>query len=378
MPNKTKVYFENLNTLRFIAAFLVIIHHIEYRKFLFNVTPNLWVDNKPIRLIGSLGVVLFFVLSGFLITYLLFVEKKVTKTIDIKKFYIRRILRIWPLYFFLIIVAAFILPYIGYFEIPGFESEMVSENFVFKLILYAFFLPNLALTLLGGIPYATMAWSVGAEEQFYLIWPVLNKYIRNKWKLMFSVISIYLIIKLVLKFIRANPFFNEVDKFWEAAPIDCMAIGGLFALILFEEKKHTQYIRKLLFTKVTQYSVLFVVFVCIGFGVFIPFFQKEFYSILFGILIINFAANDNRIFSMENKITNFLGRISYGLYMFHLIAITIAIKSSQYFNFSNFIIYPVTFILSILFASISYYYFELKFINKKKKYSPILSGDNAK
>ena len=58
-----------------------------------------------ISILGRLGVVLFFVLSGFLISYLLFVEKKVTKTISVKKFYIRRILRIWPLYFLIILLA---------------------------------------------------------------------------------------------------------------------------------------------------------------------------------------------------------------------------------------------------------------------------------
>jgi len=81
---------------------------------------------------------------------------------------------------------------------------------------------------------------------------------------------------------------------------------------------------------------------------------------------------------MENSVTNFLGRISFGLYMYHLIAITIAIKISENFNYSNYIIYPISIVITILFASISYYYFEVKFINKKKKYSPVLSGDNVK
>lgn len=378
MISNTKIYFENLNAIRFIAALLVILHHIENHKFLFNIKPNLWFGYNTVRLIGSLGVVLFFVLSGFLITYLLFVEKKVTDTINIKKFYIRRILRIWPLYFFLIIISAFILPEIDFFTIPGFDKEMVSENFLYKIILYVVFLPNLALTLLGGIPYATQAWSVGAEEQFYLIWPLLNKYVKNKWLLMFGVIVSYLAVKLVVKLNRVNPLFKEFDKFWDSVSIDCMAIGGIFALILFENNKVTYFLRTLLFSKKVQYVVLTSVLFFIAIGLFIPFFQNEFYSVLFGIIIINFAANKNRIFSMENVVTNFLGKISYGLYMYHLIAITIAIKISQYFNYSNYIIYPVTIVMAILLASISYYGFELKFINKKKKYSPILSGDNAR
>lgn len=376
MPTNTKVYFENLNAIRFIAALLVIMHHIEQQKFFFNL-PNMW-HNGVVRIIGSLGVVLFFVLSGFLITYLLFVEQKVTNTINIKKFYIRRALRIWPLYFFLITAAFFVLPHIPFLTIPGFDKDVVSQNFVVKIILYVVFLPNMALSLFGGIPYATQTWSIGAEEQFYLVWPVLNKYIKNKWLIMFTVIGFYILIKLIIKLLRHHFSLGVLEKFWDSVPIDCMAIGGVFALILFENSKRVLYIRQLLFSKITQYSVLGAVLLFIVLGLFIPFFQYEFYAILFGILIINFAANKDRIFSMENRLTNFLGKISYGLYMYHLIAITLAIKLSQYLGFSNYIIYPVAFIGAITLASASYYLFEVKFINWKKKFSPIISGESAK
>ena len=79
---KKSVYFENLNGLRFIAAFLVIIHHIEQLKSIMKL-PNYW-DNPMIKIFGGAGVILFFALSGFLITYLLYVEKEVTLTIDLK------------------------------------------------------------------------------------------------------------------------------------------------------------------------------------------------------------------------------------------------------------------------------------------------------
>src|SRR5690348_17102619 len=75
-----KVYFENLNAIRFIAAFMVIIHHVEQFKYILGVPGE---GSKVIGMLGKLGVVLFFVLSGFLISYLLFKEKEVTKTISI-------------------------------------------------------------------------------------------------------------------------------------------------------------------------------------------------------------------------------------------------------------------------------------------------------
>lgn len=99
MNNKV-VYLPGLNTIRFIAAFTVIINHIELFKRNFNQSN--FLNIAAIFSMGRLGVVLFFVLSGFLITYLLLLEKDKFKTIDIKRFYIRRALRIWPLYYLLL------------------------------------------------------------------------------------------------------------------------------------------------------------------------------------------------------------------------------------------------------------------------------------
>ncbi len=94
-----KVYFKNLDGLRFIAALLVLIHHAEFFKqdAVEGVSAVYYEYTKHF---GLLGVNLFFVLSGFLISYLLMEEQRRTNTINIKNFYIRRILRIWPLYFF--------------------------------------------------------------------------------------------------------------------------------------------------------------------------------------------------------------------------------------------------------------------------------------
>jgi peptidoglycan/LPS O-acetylase OafA/YrhL len=85
--DKQRVYFPNLNGLRFIAAFLVIIHHIEQFKAIFKL-DNYWETVPFIEVIGFLGVVLFFVLSGFLITYLLLAEESSFKAISIRRFYI--------------------------------------------------------------------------------------------------------------------------------------------------------------------------------------------------------------------------------------------------------------------------------------------------
>lgn len=376
MIKGNKVYFENLNAIRFIAAFLVIICHIEELKEFFNIERV--IDISYNRLIGRVGVLLFFVLSGFLITYLLFKEKELTKTISIRKFYIRRILRIWPLYFLIVIFTFFVVPFVSFLIVDGYDKNLLWSHLSNKLILYVAFLPNLVCAIYGKIPYVAITWSIGAEEQFYLIWPWLNKWIKNKWIIIFSVIVGYLLVKRY-SFYLPHSILQVFKNFWAMTLIDCMAIGGAFATLLYLDNRIVNKIRNLLYYKITQWSALFVAIylVYIDYGM-KNYFYCEIYSVLFGVLILNFASNENRIFSMENKVMNYLGKISYGLYVYHYILIITVFRICQYFNINyNFIYYFLSILLTILVASLSYKFFEKRFIDKKVAYSDVISGENA-
>jgi peptidoglycan/LPS O-acetylase OafA/YrhL len=373
-----KVYFENLNAIRFIAAFLVIIHHTEQFKSLLKL-PNHW-SNPVIEILGPLGVVLFFVLSGFLISYLLFTEKDVTGTISIKDFYIRRVLRIWPLYFLIVLAAFFVFPFVPFFTLPDFPRSVVWDGLFTKLTLYVLFLPNVALHALGTIPYASQAWSIGAEEQFYLIWPGLNKWVKNKWLLMSGVIVGYLLIRSMIGHASVgNENWELVDRIWNSTPIDCMAIGGMYAIILYENSRLITVLREFIFSKAIQWAVLSATILLILRATAFPHLHSEIYATLFGLLICNFAANPRRIFSMEYAWTGFLGKISYGLYMFHPIVIVLSIRLLQKAeNLQDSLLYPMVFALVILLATVSFNFFEKRFITLKAKYAKILSGNEAK
>ena len=371
---KQKIYFPNLNGLRFIAAFLVIIHHIEQIKSISNVS-SYWGTIPFIGIIGKLGVILFFVLSGFLITYLLLAEEKSFKKISIKKFYMRRIIRIWPLYFLIIILAFFILPNIELFTLPGYSKEVVYSNLIWKLLLYVIFFPNLVLTLLGIVPYASHTWSIGTEEQFYLVWPVILKYVkRHRILLMVVIIISYLAVKFLLltSFVDYIPYSYVIKSFWNSFPIDCMAIGGLYSILLFQKSRYLKYILR---NDLFYFSICLVTLFMI-IGVNIPYIHYEFYSVFFGLIIINFAVNDKMKISLENNILNYLGNISYGLYMYHPIGIVLALSIGLSFDIqTNWFIYPLSFIFTILIAGLSYKYFESFFLKFKVQFSKIQSGN---
>lgn len=373
--DKQKVYFPNLNGLRFIAAFLVIIHHIEQIKSISNI-DNFW-GNPFVGVIGKLGVVLFFVLSGFLITYLLLTEEYSFQKISIRKFYMRRILRIWPLYFYIIILAFLVLPNINLFVLPNFGKDVIYSNLFLKLFLYAIFFPNLVLSLLGIVPYASHTWSIGTEEQYYLVWPVILKYFKkHRIGLMLFIIAFYLVFRFFLKTHYSDfiPHKKILVAFWNTFSIDCMAIGGLFAILLFQKNKLLAIIHNNIFFYLT---IIFTILLMLK-GVYFPYFDYEFYSVLFGIIILNFATNNTIKISLENKAFNYLGNISYGLYMYHPIGIVFALYICKTMNIlTNWLIYPFSIALTIILAGLSYKYFESFFLKFKDKFSNVISGNKT-
>ena len=377
--NNSKVYFPNLNGLRFIAAFIVLVNHLHQSLYSIGYYG---AKSLPIIFPGELGVRLFFVLSGFLITYLLLTEENNTGTISIKDFYIRRILRIWPLYYALVLLAFFVLPNISLLYIP----ELTAGYSRFYFLLYLLFLPNILHYYGVVVPYLSQTWSVGVEEQFYLIWPILMKVFRKKIVLFFSVIIIYLGIKhigfrfrFIEHFIGWNSALGIIKVFWYSFKITAMAIGGIFAYILYKKSMILKYINNNI-----SFGIALILTFCIT--IFIPQMPLgiEVYSILFGIIIINMAANKKFSKALENKILNYLGKISYGIYMYHAIACVLCIRLFDYFGilrhqswFGMILLLIMTLLITVLIAGLSYRFMESKFISMKTKFSKIISGDNA-
>lgn len=361
-----KIYFSNLDGVRFIAAAMVVFHHIEQMKDEFKIV-NFW-DTAFIQGLGHLGVLLFFVLSGFLITYLLLDEKKIMGDISIKKFYIRRILRIWPLYFLIVFLGFFIYPTIAFLNY-GELTNLISKDFNIKLSLFVFLLPQLALFLFPPIPFVAQAWSIGVEEQFYLIWPLLVKKIKRVPFVLVLIIIFGIFFRI---YFRKQGYGGTLGYMLN---INGMAVGGLGAYIYFAEK---QKILDLLYKKKIQFLVYLLLIVMIIKGTWIPFINDEIYATIFVICVINLAGNKGSIISLKNKILKYLGKISFGLYMYHGIAIFLTLKIISKNNMPLWVIYPFVFVIAITIAGISYELFEKRFIILKKKYSNVLSGENAK
>lgn len=379
MESKEHIYFKGLNGLRFFAAFAVIITHIEMIKEQMYCT-NLYVSNKIVFEAGGLGVIFFFVLSGFLITYLLLKEKEQTNTINIKKFYLRRILRIWPLYFLIVILGFFVLPYFDFMQLPYF-IKFKSHLSMLNLFLFLIMLPNLAFAIFKPVPHIGQLWSIGVEEQFYLLWPWIVKHSKNILKTLALLILILIIIKIIVLFIFKsnpdNPDLLILKNCIAMLKIESMAIGGIGAWMVFKKK----YFQKLL-SNYFLFGAIALVFALIYFtpdklqdGCFLI------YSVLFLIIILNVSLNPNSVIKLENKVFVFLGNISYGLYMYHLIVVAAFIGLLKQTGFyidnsflSQIIVYTGVTGSTILVSWLSYRYFESWFLKLKHKFTVVRSG----
>ncbi|MBP6213381.1 MAG: acyltransferase, partial [Pyrinomonadaceae bacterium] len=218
---KKKVYFPNLDGWRF-AAFLGVFYHHSFQ------TQNTVILDDPIyRALkstttnGELGVDFFFVLSGFLIIYLLITEKHVTGKIDLRNFYIRRVLRIFPLYYLCVFFGFVVFPLLKSF-FGAVPDESASP------FLYSVFLGNLDIVRNAAMPDSGVLgilWSVAIEEQFYLVVPLVLLVVPTKYYP--SVFVLVIVFSLVMRGLNIDSYYYI--KFHTFSSIGNMAVGGLAA-----------------------------------------------------------------------------------------------------------------------------------------------------
>jgi peptidoglycan/LPS O-acetylase OafA/YrhL len=373
--NTPSIYFSGFDGVRAIAAFSVIIHHIEQNKQLYGYA-NGW--HWPIVYqMGRLGVALFFVLSGFLITYLLLTELDRTKTIDIPKFYVRRILRIWPLYFFIILLGFFVFPRVNLLSA---FPEIISNDGSFwqRAVICLLFLPNVAFAFFGNMAFCSHTWSIGVEEQFYLIWPWLIR-AKKTSKTLITIGLILAIITLVIAYFwqtapTFRPFFIEFIVHFR---ITAMAIGALGAYWVYKNQINFQ---SVFFSPVVQWLVVIVMTALLAVDFRVKGLNYEFYGLFFCYFIVNIAANPRCIFKLDYPVFHVFGKISYGLYVYHPVVVVACIEIVRHYIsptdgiVAQLCIYAGSLGLTIGIAWLSYHYFEQRFLTLKSKFTVVASG----
>lgn len=363
---KRKVYFENLDGLRFIAFLSVFLFHSFYTPFDFIKEDNFFSFFHFITRYGWLGVNFFFVLSGFLITYLLLVEEQSEGKINIFKFYMRRILRIWPLYYLIVFFCFVIYPILSdnFADTPDFSLPNIYL-FLFHLSNYSYIYNP------SDIPTLNILWTISIEEQFYLIWPLVLLVVKKRKRFVF--IALLILISIIFQWIYKDDFHYSHHHI--ITNMSDLAIGGLSALLIFNVNAFRLFIEKLSFNYIlTTYTFISIYFLSMVFNMVTNISLLTALSFSFIILEQNFSVNS--IFKISKvPFVSYLGTITYGLYCYHYLSLLLAIKVSNYLGmnksvfgvliFENLLGLSITIVVSI----ISYRIFEKPFLKLKSRFS---------
>lgn len=314
---------------------------------------------------GAFGVSLFFVLSAYLITELLLREKEMVGTLDVKSFYVRRILRIWPLYFFFLALAAAMQWFV-----PG---QHVGWR------------TGLAFTALAGNWYIVFVgfpssvifplWSVSIEEQFYLTWPLIVRRV-SQWGMVAFAMGL-LVIATVTRFYLGAHHLTE-SQVWcnTLVQFDPIAAGILIAVLL---KGAVPQLSKLARSTMIVVGVACLATAALYFGI-----KNDPLTTtrivlgypavaLGGVLLLLAVLRDG---AKPARALVYLGRISYGLYVFHVLGLLISdyVVPNQGANLARYGLRVfVGFTLTVTMAAISYRWLETPFLHLKQRFTYVVS-----
>lgn len=354
-------YFKQLDSVRAIAVLLVIISHWIPGSSLVNKLPN-----------GEIGVDIFFVLSGFLITRILFENRldaeagKSTNPGILKSFYIRRTLRIFPIYYITLFVLLFFREHIH-------SNLSVSYPYFLTYTSNIYFFKIQAWD--GPVSHF---WSLAVEEQFYLLWPWLILFIRRKYLL--PLIILFIFTGIAGQLLLSS---NRMGKILTFACFDAFGFGALLAwFITFRKEKAEHFFSWLKWGAVVSF-IVFAWGVYKGSWNLVP--LRTLVSVMSLWLIAFIVIRQQSAVLLKNPLLNnpvmiYLGKISYGLYLYHNLVTVLNLNTVDkylnpllpdfiYKNNWGYLYLLENIILLLLISWASYVLIEQRFLNLKKYFS---------
>lgn len=381
MLQDKKRYFENLDALRFISFFFIFFGHAldTDSEVLKQDDIYYWVKHY-IYIFGKTGFSFAFVLSSYINTWVILEEQKHSGNFRPLMYYMRRALRIWPLYFLTLAIGFILVPAVKMWLNEPFEETANPLYFIF-------FIGNFYLIEHGFTqsPIISVLWSVSVEEQFYIFWPFLLLIGRFRIKWLFPFLITVFVVSTFYLFGKSE---NGQFILWYHTLflLGDIAMGALFAFISFRETNR----EKSIFSWLENLSKNQIAFVYILFWICLIFYKPIFENnilpgavnlviekVVFALLLAffifeqNFCKNSWIKFG-KLKLFSFLGLISYGLFCFHEIGILIGGRVLKLLNLQDSVgwflfIKPATALIIIIPAAyLSYFYFEIKFLKLKK------------
>lgn len=360
-------YRPELDALRFFAFFAVFIAHgtdINERSGALHNHPSLMRAIIFLHHAGGFGLSLFFFLSSYLITTLLMLEQKRTGTVHLRNFYVRRMLRIWPLYL-LYMSAAFAL---GHFWAPAaFSGHALLAYFTLSANWYVIAAGTLT-------PAVMFLWSISVEEQFYLVWPTVVRSLGTRGIRNFC---LSLVVASLAGIYLLAATHSTVLNIWFSSITETLffAAGGLLAIHLGLRQQTKSWLRCA--AGILLCIACWMVSDATGnfndsAGTITPSHALATYVLIAvgtASLLWAFLHMPRQLIRPELV---YLGRISYGLYVFHGMSLLIGRHFiASHMHGGTWLV--ATFALTVCLAAASYEYLEKPFLKLKHRFEIVQS-----
>ena len=370
-----KVFFNNLDALRFIAFLFIFLGHAldTDSAVIANSDAYGWVKNY-VYIFGKTGFSFAFVLSSYINTWVILEERQHAGRFKPWLYYIRRALRIWPLYFLVLLIGFVLLP-LG-MELINEPYEEVGNPIYFILFVGNFFLIEHGWT---HSPIISVLWSVSVEEQFYIFWPFLLIVFRKSEKWLFAMM-------LVIFGITTYYYFGTDVNLWfhTLFLLGDIALGALFAFISFNKNWGYKTLESLSKKSILTIYLGFIISLLFYHTIFDNQFlagwvnliiEKMFYAVILSFFIFeqNFCKNSFFKFGRLKTVT-YLGVISYGLFCFHEIGLLVGNRILSSINLEENVwaflgLKPlIAFMVILPFSHLSWNYFEKPILSLKKRF----------
>lgn len=361
---KQKIYFEALDGVRGFAIILVIIWHYiginwhpdeGWKTYVWIFCMQAWS-----------GVDLFFVLSGFLITFKLIESKEDTHYF--KNFYIKRFFRIIPAYYFLLFI------FVCCFYLFHFSKSALFQD-PMPLWSYFVFVQNFFMAEYGfGAQWLGITWSLALEEQFYLLFPLAIYFIKNDKLPWIFILGYVFSVFLRYYFSKTNTGLYGYTLLFSR--LDSLFSGAFLALIYFNFKSELFLNKKLINILFAVLFIFGLVFI-FGFkrfnmgGTIIHAYFSIFYTFLILVSLTKSIKSISKVFS--SSVLKYIGKLSYSIYLWHQFSIFLifefVLNKYPILNTSfDFVFVLISLFLTWILANISYFLIEKPFLEMRKKY----------
>ncbi len=370
-----KVFFNNLDALRFIAFLFIFLGHAldTDSEAIRQSAAYEWVKNY-VYIFGKTGFSFAFVLSSYINTWVILEERHQAGYFKPWLYYVRRAIRIWPLYFLVLFVGFVALPLV--MQWMGEPYQEVGNPWYF-----IFFVGNFYLIEHGWThsPIISVLWSVSVEEQFYIFWPFLLILFRHREKWLFALL-------LLVFAITTWHFYGTDVNLWfhTLFLLGDIAVGAIFAFISFHRNWGFGWLSNMSTQLIASIYVAFIASLLSYHWLFdsglLPgalnlMVEKLFYAVILSFFIFeqNFCTNSFFKFG-KLKTLSYLGMISYGLFCFHEIGLLVgnrllASTGLQHHVGAFLVLKPLAaFLIIVPFAAFSWHYFEKPLLRLKRHF----------